>query len=222
LFENISNNKIIKRLIEKGKFSELELKKVYRELCKQTHPDITGKNSQEFIEIQNDYKIAKKYLTSLLSSNYNVNEFKPRIMLYKCLYNYNLYGLNSSKIRRMPELKSRNLSLTKELIFWANIYDQDFLKIFIEYNKKHIKDFNGWKEEEIFKKGRDYFIKGFNFFLEYQSNGNLGTKKVCLTYLQESTFELTLISKSTLRQSIANFANWLINELDKKPVLFNK
>jgi hypothetical protein len=222
MFEEYSKNKITNRLISSGVFSKQELKKIYREFCKNTHPDLTGKNSDEFLEIQNEYEEAKQQLNEILKYTSENKKINPREMVYKLLYNYNLSGLHTSKIRNKPALQERNLTILKELIFWASIYDPSFVKIFVEYNQKHIKDFNGWKEEEIFKKGRDSFIEGFCYFLEYQSNGKTGTAKVAATYLNESLFEIELITFSSLRQSIINFSMWLLKELELPPVYFKK
>jgi hypothetical protein len=220
LFEQFSKNKIMNKLILGGNISEKELKKIYRDFCKKTHPDLTGKASEDFLIIQKEYEEAKKYLSEIILHERESNLKNPRIMLHTLLYSYNIYGLHSSKIRRKEELKERNISLTREIIFWGKIYDPEFVTIFIEYNKKHIKSFTGWEEESIFKKGRDLFLKGLIYFFEYEAKGNLGTLKIASMSLHDAIFELNLISSSSLRKSIFDYTNWILKELELPPSNF--
>ena len=53
-----NHNRILKSLISGRNISEKQLKKIYHYLCLQTHPDLTGKDGKEFIEIQKEYQQA--------------------------------------------------------------------------------------------------------------------------------------------------------------------
>jgi len=69
-----ATNILLQNLLSQGDFSESELKRTYYELCKETHPDITGKGSAPFLRLQQDYIDAQEYLRRIETSEIDIEE----------------------------------------------------------------------------------------------------------------------------------------------------
>ena len=228
-------NEIVRELISSGKISESDLKAIYRRLSKKTHPDITGKGSSDFLRIKNEYEEARSYLKKIKGGIYLKTNFsptkviiesgyrrpiEPRSALYIALYRYSVLGLYSYKIRSKPELHNRNLEIIRTVIYWAHLYDPDFISIFIGYNKQYAIHYHEYLYNKKIVRGRRLFIKGLRWFLDYQDQGRRSACEIACEQLNASRSELKNAIVGPLRKSILLFAEWLLNELDLDPLRF--
>ena len=219
MIEQMSQNRLIREMLKDKGITSDNLKKIYRALCKKTHPDITGKNGNEFINLQREYEEARKYVVEFegLSAE---KILKPRYFLYKNLRDYVSYGLFSSRIRKHPVLKQRNEALLTEIIKLANLYSKEFMKIFLEYNRVHIKKLNEWSTEKKIKNAKRLFLSGINCFLDYEGNGNILSYRASKSYLYDCICELKLIGKGHTQNMLNDFCVWILKELELPPVKF--
>ena len=219
MMEHLRENRLIRELMKESEVSEDNLKKIYRNLCKKTHPDLTGKNSQEFKNLQKDYKEAIEYLLEFdrLSDEKTA---KPRIYLYKALQSYLAYGLFSSRIRNKPALRQRNESLLREIINLSGLYSKEFMNIFIEYNRVHIKKLNEWDLEKKIRKAKNIFLSGLNCFLDYEGGGNIMAYRACKSYLGDCIYELQIIGNGQSQKMLLDFSNWILKEIELPPAKF--
>jgi hypothetical protein len=220
MMESYLQNRLLKELLLKSEVTEENLKKIYRDLCKKTHPDITGKSGGAFNDLQKEYREAVKYLSDYESiSSDKIRQ--PRMHLFKCLRDYVSYGLYASRIRNKPKLRQRNETLLKEIISMANIYDREFLGIFMEYNKVHVKKLNEWDLEKKIKGVRKLFLNGLNCFLDYESNGNVMSYRACKSYIDDCICEINLIGIGQSLKTVYDFSSWILKEIEKPPVMFS-
>jgi hypothetical protein len=219
MMEHLSQNRLIRELLKESEVSEEGLKKIYRTLCKKTHPDITGKNSEEFKNLQKEYKEAIRYVSEYEElSDEKVS--KPRIHLYKALKSYLAYGLFSSRIRNKTSLRQRNESLLKEIINLSNLYSKEFMNIFIEYNRVHIKKLNEWDLEKKIRKAKNIFLNGLNCFLDYEGGGNIMSYRACKSYLGDCIYELKIIGTGQSQKMLLDFSMWILKEIELPPAKF--
>jgi hypothetical protein len=222
MLDEIYSNRIIKHMLLKTAFTENDLKKIYREFCKKTHPDLTGKNSTDFIILQKEYEEAKNYLSNIKLNLKLKTSKDSRKLLFKNLCDYNAYGLHSSRIRHNQILKDRNNELIKEILIYANQYDKEFVKIFLFYNEVHIKKLDEWEIEKKMNTARKIFLKGLNNFLDYQATGNPNTKKISISFINETIHDLNLLTPTSIQKAIIDYCSWLLKEIDLPPAIFDK
>ena len=233
-------NSIIRKLISGGEISESELKRIYRNLCKETHPDLCGGEKDKFLKLQADYKEAITYIESLKQNykdhenvslfqfyykkeadNLNHENINPRLAFYDSLYRYTASGLHSARIRIKPELRERNISIISEVINWARFYDPVFIKLFIEYNKNHLRRFNEWLIEKKFVQAKNLFLKGLANFFTFQQQGLPGAQRTSQSYIEDAIYNLEQLNLTPPQQAVLNFCFWLKDEL-QLPAINNK
>lgn len=223
LHNKLFNNSVIIRLIREGRdISEVELKKVYRQLCKETHPDLTKSDGLEFQNLQQEYELARKCLKELRQAIKSRKKDSQIIITYEqiekkffeSLKYYTISGLHSAKLRRKPELKVRNSAILKEVLYWANLYDPDFYNLFLEYNRVYFRVFKDVKKEQKFYLGRKLFLQGLRHFFDYYENRLQGTYNTTLRCFHDSFSILRFTSADHPTLVIMKFIQWLIAKLD--------
>ncbi|MCG8571538.1 MAG: hypothetical protein MJB14_15490 [Spirochaetes bacterium] len=219
-----NHNRILKSLISGRNISEKQLKKIYHYLCLQTHPDLTGKDGKEFIEIQKEYQQACMYFNKLKDfvkeGEIDPSRLKnPRHELLLNLYHYTIAGLHSVKIRMKPELKSRNAKIIKSILFWAKWYDKNFITIFIDYNKPQFKCFKQWQSEKEHKVIRKQFLYSLYHFFQYQKTGSQSKYEAAKINLCDTLDMIQINSKNSLI-TLERMVNWFLKEIEFSPLYF--
>ncbi|MBN1798465.1 MAG: hypothetical protein JW822_07800 [Spirochaetales bacterium] len=224
-----SATELIEKLLTTGKFSERELKRIYKILCKNTHPDLTGKDHASFIKVQDVYQDAlTRFSTDTPVNKADFDPYKviydtgfsgtlsPRACLYICLYRYNAHDLYSFKIRTKASLQERNMLIMRSVLYWAARYDQDFIKIFVDLNTNIFRDIKTIKTIRQYSMARRLFIQGMDLFFQYQEKGRPSSKKVAEEKLFRSIQLLYAIDNQD--NPMVPLAEWLIGELTLEPV----
>jgi len=220
----------IEKLLTTGKFSEQDLKRIYKVLCKNTHPDLTGRDHEHFIRVREVYLAALTRFkngrgTRLLGFDpYKVindtgysGALDARACLYICLYRYNAHDLYSFKIRSNPALRERNTLILKSVLYWASGYDPEFITIFISLNTNVIRNIKSIQTIRQYSLARRLFIRGMDLFFQYQENGRASAKKIAEDKLYRAVQLLCATGNGT--NPMVPLAQWLLRELTLEPVM---
>lgn len=218
----IHSNILLIELFSRQDINEQELKRIYRQFCKKTHPDRIGGTGDGFIRIQKEYKEALRYLNRLnryVNADISFNgKIDPRRALYSALLHYTAAGLHSMRMRLRPALRSRNISIVKKVIEWAEIYDPPFIRFFLEYNRMYVNSFTEWKSRKKFRHVKRLFRQGLHFFFDYQFRSKLNAGRISLSYFKDAESRLELLKPGAYRNAVLSFTRWFISELEL-PVL---
>ena len=218
---DLNANRLLAELLVSGEeLSETELKRVYRRLCKLTHPDLTGKDGREFTRVNEEYQEARKYI-SRLDKSFGPGRAKlprgrldPGLALFVSLLYYTTSGLHSTRVRLKPALKARNRLVIERVVRWAEIYDPEFIPVFIAYNKSWLIRFTDRETRIRLRRAKRLFLSGLNFFFDYKIRGYGVARKVCVSYLKEASFEFLGIDREQVRGAFIDFIRWLLKEMD--------
>lgn len=231
-------NDIVEKILTKNTFSKEDFFKLYRILCKNTHPDLTGKDGRDFIRVQELYQQMKNLtaaetitLTSRfdpykviresgfsLPQNTNPPGTPDRAALYISLHRYVSLGLHSYKLRSKSLLKERNRTVIRTVLYWGNRYDKRFVPLFVDYNKNKFEQviINENLKHEL--KGKRLFVEGLGWFTKYQETGRVSAAHIAREKLY---FSCKLLKAYGGAQSpILPLSDWLQRELDREPVVF--
>lgn len=218
--------------MQQGIKNEEELTRLYRILCKATHPDLGNTDSSSFLALQEQYhKLKEKMLTIAKKSVFTVSaqEFDPykvvrdygyfdqdnyRLFLYISLDRYFSLGLYSYKMKSNKSLKKRNSEVLKSVLHWADLYDQDFSFLFMEYHSMKFYTCRSILEYKNYQFAKEHLIRGFKFFIKYQqSSGPIPLRIARKNFsLAEKTYRRYLREMSAARK----LAGWFLLELEKK------
>ncbi|MDA3901094.1 MAG: hypothetical protein PF637_11325 [Spirochaetes bacterium] len=217
------DNRVILFLRDQNVFTEESVRRAYRLLSKQTHPDITGKGADDFIRLREEYEQALEgieslagYFTAVSRSQTVPDERYCRLMFYLSLKRYITVGLFSVKLRIRESVQRRNRIILEDVVKRAQQYDPSFVSVFLNYNRNHLRRFSIWYNSKHNKNGRIYFIKGISFFLEYQLRGGCELYNIAYSYLEDSLYELSDCEGNSVETAMHDFARWLFDELKQK------
>lgn len=225
--DNYKNNRIILKLIEQNDYSEYNLKKIYHQFCKLTHPDITGDDGKDFILLQNEYIKAKEFVDRLQYFSFSsfssdkINDFVTK-QFYKKLYQYFLKSVYSTKIRLQKQLLKRNIKIIQDVVYWSYYYDKKFVNIFLNFNKMRLQKYSDWKIDKEYKKAKILFKKGVSFFFFYKNKevnedfiqNNSRFKNLSLSYFKDSKYYFLMYQNKSESISYLDFIDWFISKID--------
>lgn len=223
---------VVDKLLTTGSFTKEDFNKLYRLLCKNTHPDLTGKDGKDFIKLQEINKQIQKKTDAeafFIRQKFDPNKIviesgypKPddeRTALFISLQRYVHLGLHSYKLRTKSPLKERNRQVIRTVLYWGNLYDKQFVTIFLEYNKNTLAQIVVDQTLKHGLKGRRVFIDGLRWFNKYQETGRRSAAHIAKDKLLYARYLLkTFTGKNS---PILPFLEWLLNELEKPSVVFN-
>jgi hypothetical protein len=223
---------VVEKLLTTGSFTKEDFFYLYRILCKNTHPDLTGKDGADFIRLQEIYQQVKNDLeTREVTSDSTFDPYRVitesgysrsvdvRTALYISLTRYVALGLHSYRVRSRILLKERNRNVIRTILYWANRYDKRFVPIFIRYNENKFE--NAYIGERLKQgiRGKRMFIEGLKWFVKYQENGRESAAHIAGERL--SSARAILEAYGTGPSPTIEFAHWLLGELHEEPVGFN-
>ncbi|MFP4364681.1 MAG: J domain-containing protein [Spirochaetia bacterium] len=216
-----TENRIISKLLSGQPFSDNDIKRVFRELCKQTHPDLTGGDSAPFLKLQADYNDAiafyqSKHKDELIKAN--VRKIDPkqiRVDFYESLRRYTAAGMHSNRIRLRQSLRDRNVSIAKGVLDTARFYDPAFIPVFLRYNKTYLQKFQSWQKSVKIRKGKWLFQTGFQWFLDYERNGAPGVLRTACSFLDDAIDILSQCAANEYHLATVGFAQWTREEIEK-------
>ncbi len=225
---------IINHLLSTGSCGEAEIQKLYRLLCKQTHPDLTGKDGSQFLKVQQAFEQLQG--NSSLSTSFprleNFDPFQllrdmghalplsPQASLYISLDRYLSLGLLSFKMRSKENLRNRNISVLRTVLFWAQQYDPAFIDIFLRLNRNIFQFSQSTQQMKNYTYGKKITLDGFRIFFEYQEMGREGSRKVCGEKLVLAGRIITLAVGAS--NPLVDFCSWALKEITLEPALILK
>ena len=126
-----------------GRFSMSEVKHIYRVLSKQTHPDISGKESDLFIRLQKAYEQAQlkgRQQSSLSTSGLRIlddlgyaNAMPVKAIFYILIQQYFKRGTYRKKVYLNSNLYRKNREIIDAIQYWGGEYNEDFPRIFSDF-----------------------------------------------------------------------------------------
>lgn len=224
-----SYRKIIDRIIKTGEYTDADLKKLYRMLSKQTHPDINGGSTEEFKKMCMVISEAQKRLEGSDSIAAGTGSFDPvrvfadagyngpyvaRPCLYKALHRYYHLDIHTYRIRANPKLLQRNELVVKTILYWGRLYDPDFCQIFTTYHQTNVFFSIASKQPGKYSQVKNLFYAGFMNFLYYQS-GKYSEFKMKYSRELLHSARNTLTAQVSPSHPFLCIIDWLVNELEK-------
>lgn len=224
----IQKNSIVKRLIVEGDISAVQLKKIYRRLCKMTHPDLQKEDGAEFILLKEEYEEALANLDALkshLGTNADSSVLSPvdiRRMFYDALRHYLAAGLSSVRMRIKTDVKARNELILREVVSWANLYKPSFIPVFLEYNKAYLRRFADWQRRDNLLKAQKLFLSGVYNITDYQTNNSPQALRAGRSFFSDCFNYLDSLAPSIAVNALRGIAVWFSGEMEALAVLAKK
>jgi hypothetical protein len=222
---------LVVKLLTTRSCTREEFKRIYKLLCKNTHPDLTGKDGSDFIFLQEIYRRIKDREHRLsVGASESFDPYKiiyesgygkvrdSRSALYLSLYRYVSSGLHTYKIRSKDILRERNSLIIRTVLYWAGIYDIKFVQIFIDYNQKILDHIRASSTLRQGVKGKRLFLDGLDWFFKYQDTGRESSGKISRDKLTASIYTLRIFGFDDA--PIIPFSEWLLGELELTPIAF--
>lgn len=222
-----------------GVANEDALDRMYRVLSKHTHPDLTGKDGQDFVRLGQLYHEAKASLRARdLEERCPVTEAAPlrpwqeadfdpqavllemgypalpedRAGLYLALYRYHTAGLAKRRLRQQASLKRRNDQIINTVYYWAERYDQTFVPLFTTYIEGLV---DAFKPTAFLKAGSDsrrHLEDGLAHFIRYQDEGRPVAASLARRSLDNAVDTIAVYRLE--RDAVRDLALWLLTELE--------
>jgi hypothetical protein len=226
-------NDVVEKLLTSGSFTREDFFRLYRLLCKNTHPDLTGKDGSEFIRLQQVYEQVTQSMHSAASFTFKPS-FDPyriiqesgypkpehsRTALFISLQRYMGLGLHTHKIRSKALSKEPARQVIRTILYWANHYDNRFVKVFVDFNKNKFEQIQINEKLKNGLKGRRYFFNGLNWFLKYQETGRSSAAHIAREKLHMAIYLVKDYGENDT--PLVPFAEWLLEELRHNPVVFS-
>ena len=207
-------NNLLSVLSRKNDLSIDSLKKLYRKLVLQTHPDITKGTSERFVKLQKEYSEALQFIIQNQNDYHKVYIQKDtpdkRTQLLKMLYVYSIRFYSAKFYGKESEF------IMKKLIHLANSYDPEVGSTFADYNDKLIDHLPEWANSKIYKV-HDLFIISIK---ELTTLFEIGTKPDRMrldSYLNELDDKAKALD-SIKRDIFWKLGKWIRSESMGKPV----
>jgi len=199
--------------IERNEIKNLiQLKSFYRKAIKKIHPDISGKDSNEFLIIHNHFLEAAEYLNNQTTPIINVRQLSNEQLIQQI---FDIF----------VDLMSSNFPQDRKVYFKNKIYISRITKI-IDLTNMLFKEQNVFNlfQEDLYILRKDSIISNhsFNVTISYLNNIKdyiLLKHKHGYKYIQNT---YPLIFSILMDQKLNNgllFINWLVSETIGKDVL---
>ncbi|HEQ71884.1 MAG TPA: hypothetical protein ENN69_05295 [Spirochaetia bacterium] len=217
----VRKNSLVKRLIAEGDLSEEHLKKIYRRLCKITHPDLIKEDSAEFIRLREEYEEAREnfrelklYLTNREEASV-LGEDDIRRLFYESLRHYLAAGLHSVRMRIKTDIKTRNELILREVSSWANLYKPSFVLPFLEYNKAYLRRFEEWQKQKYPPNAQYLFRYGLYNIIDFAMSGSPQALRAARSFFSDSLAEAEKLPRSPATDPLRKLDRWFLEELEE-------
>ena len=219
----VETRRIVEKILSTHSATREELEYVYRALCKNTHPDLTGKDGSEFIRLQHVFRhVRDAEVTSHAPDPTRVvrdtgygGPLTPRAGLFSSLERYVQLGLNSPRVRMRVLLRPYTLRVLHAVEYWGGLYDPSFLVVFARFNARRFERLTTRAEVKNYLYGRRLFADGLRWFLEYQSFGRMSCRDIACDKFRRAigVFRFARMADTP----VIPFAEWFLLELEKPP-----
>jgi hypothetical protein len=218
--------------------TEDALDRMYRVLCKHTHPDVRGGDGNDFVLLGKIYHEVKRRwrearvpeaapIDPKHPNPWQTKEFDPlaiiremgyttlladRGYVYLALYRYHSAGLANRRLRQQTSLKRRNEQIINTVYYWAERYDPSLVPLFHAYVEGLV---DGFKPTAFLKAGNDsrrHLEEGLAHFIRFQEEGRLVAASLARRSLENAvdTIEVYRLERDTVR----DLALWFLAELE--------
>ncbi len=217
---DFQKNLLLAEFIKGGELSREALKRAYRKMCLEAHPDLNSNANYDFVSLQKDYEEMldsfedlTNHLISIRSRTlkYTFSDLKKDF--YSTLKEYIVFGLYSPRVKIRPDLKERNEKIVRKLIYLASRYDPSFIEPFNMFNSISIHSFQSQRIERMNKKLKSTFLHGVHLVIDHMRMNEERTKRAALSYLKDIKY--MPVPENQLGKSIWELSEWFIKELDK-------
>lgn len=214
----LTKNTLVQHLLAEGEISLARLKKIYRRLCKLTHPDLQQGSSQDFIQLREEYEEAKANLESL-AHHFTASHLKPsshefRKLFYEALRHYLAAGLSSARMRIRSQVKLRNQLILREVLNWAKLYKPSFIEPFVQYNRIYLRRFTDWQRQDDLKKAQRLLLYAMYNTIDYVLTASPQALRAVRSYLADCLGYLRFSTKSMAGQAILALRAWFAAEIE--------
>lgn len=205
---------------------------MYKRLVKTTHPDVQGGEQTAFIQVQESFEQLRAEIRdrdNRAALTQSVDPFRvirdvgfegtptDRQALYISLYRLRTLGVFRLRLRRRPELRKRNETAIKTVLYWGYQYDESFVPPFAELMRQYGNFPFTDQTAKLFFLAKRILMKGLDWTVQYQDNGRPGTRKIAA----ESLAYVAVLARGheTKREfaALLSFAEWLLRELELEP-----
>jgi hypothetical protein len=212
-------NKLINLLQLENELTIPRLKKVYRILCKKTHPDITKGPDSKFIELRKEYEEAYAIISNLKTVPADPEKEAPaakkkepapeklREAVMENLYLYSLKVLS-------PE--SEDILL--DLIHLTESYNSEVHEILKSYYQVFFKRIKYWRHNGLVFYAHNLVISSIRQLFYYYSLSMPHHRTVLLSYLNDVPKRSKRLEAE--QQRVLNgLAEWLWQEMDGEKIV---
>ncbi|OHD55580.1 MAG: hypothetical protein A2Y33_00940 [Spirochaetes bacterium GWF1_51_8] len=204
-------NNLIELLRESGDMTLAGLKKLYRALCKKTHPDTGGGDDGGFIRLREEYEDAVVFLRARMSdidglSDSGIGYSTPREELMAKLYLYSL------------KIYSREGgALLDEMIAAAEGYDPETMEILKSYRDIWIADFENWRGDFRRFNTHNLLISAVRQMFYFFTYGKELHKRSFFRIIEDAE-KRTKYMDAAMGGALLEMAGWLRREIDGERV----
>lgn len=221
----IQKNSIVKRLIAEGDISLVQLKRIYRRLCKMTHPDLKKEDGAGFIRLKEEYEEALAHIDALkmhlsgYAEGSGLGEADIRRMFYDALRHYLAAGLSSARMRIKTDVKARNELILREVVYWANLYKPSFIPVFLDYNKTYLRRFTEWDRRDNLGQAQKLLVRALYNTTDYESSKSPQALRAVRSYLSDCFEYLEILAPSVAVKALRAIAAWFSGEIEALALL---
>jgi hypothetical protein len=185
-----------------------ELKKLFRILSKQVHPDTSNKTDELFIELRRQYEEAYNYIINSKSElHVELSREEARIELLKRLYHFYL-----------SIYSKRSYQILDEMIKYAKKYDNIVYQLLLKYKNDMYMNLEEWKRNHRIFYAHNVVITGIMQFFEcYNKKGKVAKELSRKIYLgHKQSIEMWIGNcNDNYKTILLSIHDWLKEELNK-------
>ena len=200
-------NSLIETLSAEGNVTLARLKQLFRQLSKETHPDIAGGSEERFIRLRNEYEQA---LDAILSGGLaelqteetalSPSEIREEILENLYFFALKVFGSDSEKyLFRMMEL--------------AKDSDPDLAMLLRAYYENFYYQFDSWIHNGIVFYAHNLWISSVRQLFLYYSQSNPRYRTILTAYLSELPKRAQRLG-SEREHILLQLGKWLEREMD--------
>lgn len=226
----------LSEFVNAGLRSWEELTRVYRQACRDTHPDLGGTH-EAFLRVQEEYRQSLRVIEQRqnqvragseprvpndLANLFQEAGYPPpqdtRTKFYFCFDLYYRFSLYDSTVRSATSLQSRNGLVLKSLLLYGAEYDPRFGERFVDFHEHRVLQFATTAQAKTWSACKQCFWAGWRYFFRYQAQGNPASRRVASSYWEELPVRLRASGIEDV--PLLSLAVWFLYDLDRDPVLF--
>lgn len=205
-------NRLIRHLQRENNLTHDGLKQLFRTLCKETHPDSSGKDGESFIQLKTLYEEAvvilkeKKIPQAIEEEEESQEEIRANLLKLLYVYSVKFRGQYSK-------------GLLEKMIETSCKYDEELYRILLLYKESVFIPFSRLKPQSDFYWTHKLFIQTIPQLGSYFNSGLKYYERICYSYIEELKKRALALENAHFRKIFLFFAKWLSEEMEKEKVI---